>query len=175
MQRVHASDLSARIPLRGLNEHVIIPSIAAASKIYSLSNGKCFCVTPSSPLNHSADALDREKSIREEIGDYAYATQYLQCIAGTSDQPAYMRFEPKPPNWKLGDHLGMVFCGVPLSRLIDHHAFGEPMPIYAHWPSDTPLTLEEWEHEAMAHQAKLVAQAQVNSENRASHLAADRR
>lgn len=85
-----------------------------------------------------------------QVGDFVYATQYLQNTCGSENGPMEMRWEPKGPDWSPQNwSLRGGFRRITYEQIILHKAFGQPMPEHARWLRYPPLTEGEWQAAAL--------------------------
>lgn len=90
-QRLHADDITAYLLEKETFRHVVLPSIAQSPIDLPLYSGQRFRRKVGEVLNAKREPQEVLDRIREEIGNYAFAAQYLQDPRpGASD---YIRME----------------------------------------------------------------------------------
>lgn len=158
MQRVHSSDLSGHLTYGDQKfEFVVLPSIATREEKWFLSDGQFHFRQQGKVLHPDTDTPEQQIELWKQVGSFVYATQYLQCTAGTEDGPMKFLYEPRgdnwtPENWSRRGGLRRIT----LDRYIWHYAFGKPLPEHANWVSHPPFrSIEEWEAAAAVHTRRM--------------------
>lgn len=148
MQRVESGDLADHLKHGSHKfEFLVLPSIATSDEKWLLSDGRCLSRRQGQVLHKDTDNADLQAELWEQVGTHVYATQYLQCTAGTADGPRKFLWEPRgddwtPENWSRKGGLGRVT----LVSMISHLAFGHPLPDRAKWVDHPPFRSDdEWE------------------------------
>lgn len=160
MQRVHSGDLAGHLHSRDEFEAVILPSVATDDEDWLLADGRRFSRRRGDALDPDGDSLEQQLHLYQQVGEYVYATQYLQNTCGSKDEPARMRWAPKPPGWSPGDGIRGGFYRTTVHSYIRHYAFGHPLPEHYNWGYKSPLTEEETRATIIISQARLIAKCQ---------------
>ncbi|WP_457940331.1 hypothetical protein [Mesorhizobium sp. 10J20-29] len=157
MQRVRGGDLSGHLESGSEKfESVVLPSIATDDEEWILSDGQCLIRKQGSVLNSAIDSPEKQAELWNQVGDFVYATQYLQDTCGSTNGPRRFLFEPKGPNWTPeNSHLRGGLYRLAYQYMIMHRAFGHPLPEHAKWLGHSPLSLEEWTVMAVANSRRL--------------------
>jgi hypothetical protein len=161
MQRVSSSDLSDHLSADDAFEKIVLPSIAPRDEEYTLSNGRRFVRRRGQVLDPDHDGIDDQYRLYEQVGAYAYATQYLQNCCGSEDSPPMLLFSPRPDNWTPETDSGRsAFVRRTFQQRILTEIFGHPPHETDNWVHEHPYTLEEWEAATIVQQRELVASVQ---------------
>ena len=158
MQRVDGSDLAGHLQYGPHSfQYVVLPSIATSDEKWMLSDGRCLSRRQGQVLYRDTDSPEQQIKLWEQVGTYVYATQYLQCTAGSADGPWRFLYEPRgddwsPENWSRRGG----YCRITLHAMILHRAFGHPLPEHANWVSHNQFRSdEEWEAAAAVHTRRM--------------------
>lgn len=151
MQRVGDRDLAGYLQYGSHEfEYLVLPSIATSDEKWLLADGSYRRRQRGQVLDAATDGPEQQMELWKQLGSYVYATQYLQCKAGTSDGPRQFRWQPRgddwtPENWSRKGGLGRVT----LDSMILHLAFGHQRPERLGWVDHPPFRSdEEWESAA---------------------------
>lgn len=158
MQRVQIGDLSGHLKDASHKfEYVVLPSIATEDEFWVLADGQTHTRLNGEVLHPDTDSREKQAEMWVQSGSFVYATQHLQCTAGTADGPTRLVRESRgdkwtPENWSRRGG----FKRITLDDKIRHYAFGLPLPEHATWvPKTQFLSDEEWEAAAAVHTRRM--------------------
>lgn len=160
MQRVATGDLTAHLANSGTFEQIELPSVTPRDQEWTLSSGERLTRKARQVLDPQRDSLEAQFKLLQQVGAYAYATQYLQNSCGSVDGIARAMHSPRPDNWTPETCNARTVFIKPtfLNRiLIDIFGYEDE---YAGWTDEYPYTPEEWEASAVIQQRRLVESAQ---------------
>ena len=158
MQRVDGADLAGHLQRSAQKfEYVVLPSVATSEEKWFLSNDKFWFRRQGQVLDKDADSPEQQYALWQQVGDFVYATQYLQCTVGTRNGPKELLREPRGDNWTPENWSRRGgFRHVTVEDRIAHYAFARPLPEHAHWVRETQfLSDDEWEMAAAVHTKRM--------------------